>query len=323
MPIRTAFTRLLAVEHPVVLAPMAGVAGGALAAAVTGAGGLGIIGGGYGDRAWLEREFAAAGNARVGVGFITWKLAAQPELLDVVLDRAPAAIFLSFGDLAPFAGRLARASSPLIAQVQTLDQARRALDAGAAVLVAQGTEAGGHGGRRATLPLVPAVVDIAGKTPVLAAGGIADGRGLAAALMLGASGVLCGTAFFVALEALSHPGAKERAVSASGDMTTRSSVFDVTRGLEWPADWDLRTLRNRYLDENDAAPERLRTHGDAARRAYFEAAERGDFDTAAVIVGEAVGLVGRIEPAADIMRRLTTGAERLLAGAPALLDGAP
>ena len=322
MPIRTAVTELLAIRHPILLAPMAGVSGGALAAAVTHAGGLGLIGGGYGDRTWLDREFAAAGNARVGVGFITWKLSEQPALLDAALDRAPAAIFLSFGDFAHFAGKIARSSSHLIAQVQTVKQAKRALDAGAGILVAQGTEAGGHGGKRATLPLVPAVVDIAGKTPVLAAGGIADGRGLAAALMLGAGGVLCGTAFFAASEALSHPEAKVRAISASGDMTVRSSVFDIARGYDWPANWDLRTLRNAYLDEKAAAPERFHAEGDAARLTYAAAVERGDFDTAAVIVGEAVGMVERSEPAAGIVRRLATDAERLLAGSQRFLQTA-
>jgi nitronate monooxygenase len=194
----TPLTVALGLRHPVVLAPMAGVSGGALAAAVSRAGGLGLIGGGYGDRDWLEREFAAAGDARVGTGFILWALERQPDLLDLALDRDPAAVFLSFGDFGRFAGRVRRAGIPLILQVQTLAQARAALDAGADILVAQGTEAGGHGGARATLPLVPAVVDIAGEVPVLAAGGIADGRGLAAALMLGAAGALCGTAFYAA-----------------------------------------------------------------------------------------------------------------------------
>ena len=182
MTIRTKLNDLLGIEHPVLLAPMAGVSGGALAAAVTQAGGLGQIGGGYGDADWLSREFAAAGNARLGVGFITWKLAQQPHLLDMVLERQPVAVFLSFGDAGSFAETIRRSGSKLIMQVQTLEQARAAIDAGADAIVAQGTEAGGHGGSRATLPLVPAVVDIAGELPVIAAGGIADGRGMAAAL---------------------------------------------------------------------------------------------------------------------------------------------
>ena len=121
------------------------ISGGRLAAAVTSAGGLGLIGGGYGDAEWLQREFDQAEGARVGCGFITWSLARNPELLDEALARQPATIMLSFGDLQPFADRIHAAGVPLTAQVQTLDQARQALDAGADIIVAQGGEAGGHG----------------------------------------------------------------------------------------------------------------------------------------------------------------------------------
>lgn len=98
MSIRTPLCDLFGIEHPVLLAPMAGVSGGALAADVSNAGGLGLIGGGYGDADWLMREFNAAGDARIGVGFITWSMACKPRLLDLALDRNPAALMLSFGD---------------------------------------------------------------------------------------------------------------------------------------------------------------------------------------------------------------------------------
>lgn len=212
MSIRTSLCDLFDIEHPVLLAPMAGVSGGALAAAVSRAGGLGLIGGGYGDADWLTREFDAADGARIGVGFITWSLARQPHLLDLVLERTPAALMLSFGDFQPFLGRIRDRQTKLIVQVQTLDQASEAVDVGVDAIVAQGTEAGGHGGTRATLPFVPAVVDIAKDIPVIAAGGIADGRGLAAALALGASGVLCGTGFFASDESLASDNAKQTAV---------------------------------------------------------------------------------------------------------------
>ena len=319
MPIRTALTEVLAIRHPILLAPMAGVSGGSLAAAVTGAGGLGLIGGGYGDRDWLERELRAAGNTRIGVGFITWALERQPALLDLALDHAPAAIFLSFGDCRPFADRVTRSPARLVLQVQTVEQAKAALDAGADILVAQGTEAGGHGGRRATPPLVPAIVDIAGSVPVVAAGGIADGRGLAAALMLGAAGVLCGTAFYASDEALTHPNAKAAAVAGSGDATLRSSVFDLVRGLDWPADWNLRTLRNAFSERWAGAEAGLA--GDAVRRHYAAAVAEGDVATAAVIVGEAVDLVTRREPAAAIVERIAKEAAALLARAPTMLVG--
>ena len=158
---------------------------------------------------------------------------------------------------------------------------------------------------------------------MVAAGGIADGRGLAAALMLGAQGVLCGTAFFASREALSHPAAKQAAVAATGDLTLRSRVFDIARGLDWPADWDLRTLRNRFATTWAAAPDRLAAAGDAARRAYAAAVAAGDVETAAVIVGEAVDLVRREEPAAAIVERIAAEALRLVANAPGRLAASP
>ena len=195
MTISTRLTERLGISATIVLAPMDLVSGGALAAAVSAAGGLGLIGGGYGDEAWLTRELNAANDTRVGVGFITWSMAKNPRLLDLALERRPPAIMLSFGDIEPHAGKIKAAGAQLICQVQTLEQARDVAARGADILVAQGAEAGGHGISRATFPFVPAVVDAFPAIPVVAAGGIADGRGLAAALMLGADGVIMGTRF--------------------------------------------------------------------------------------------------------------------------------
>jgi len=141
-------TERLGIRHPALLAPMGGIAGGRLAAAVSDAGGLGLIGGGRGDAEWLEREFTAAGNQRVGCGFITWGLAKQPELLDRALTHAPVAIMLSFGDASPFFARIKSAGVPVICQVQSLAQARQVLQQGADIIVAQGSEAGGRCGPR-------------------------------------------------------------------------------------------------------------------------------------------------------------------------------
>ncbi len=319
MAIKTALTSLLDIEHPILLAPMAGVAGGALASAVTRAGGLGIVGGGYGDKDWLGRQLLDAGNAPVGVGFITWSLRNNPSLLDLALSHRPKAMFLSFGDIDDFAPAIKRAGIVLIAQVQTVAQARKAVGDGADVIVAQGTEAGGHGGGRATLPLVPAVIDaLGGDVPVVAAGGLADGRGLAAALMLGAAGVVCGSVFYASRESLAHPNAKRVAIAASGDDTIRSSAIDVARGIDWPGQWNIRTLRNPFI---------ARWHGDldALRRAaaekprYLQAAADGDTDVAAVIVGEAADLITADLGAAEIVARMAADAEAQLRRAPEML----
>ncbi len=309
MPIHTPLCDLFGIEHPVLLAPMAGVSGGALAAEVSRAGGLGLIGGGYGDADWLERQFDAAGDARVGAGFITWSLARQPHLLDCALDHAPAALMLSFGDFRPFLPRIRARQTKLIVQIQTLRQAREAVDAGVDAIVAQGTEAGGHGGTRATLPLVPAVVDIANDIPVIAAGGIADGRGLAAALALGASGVLCGTAFFPSDESLASENSKQAVVVGSGDNTERSSVFDMARGLDWPPGWNLRTMRNAFTRRWSVDRVGLMQNL-AEEQGRFESARTADdTDVAAAIVGEAADLVRIREPAQATLRRMVLQAE--------------
>lgn len=309
MTIRTTLTSMLDIAAPVLLAPMALVSGGALAGAVSRAGGLGFIGGGYCDPAWLEREFDLAAGAPVGVGFITWVLAERPVLLDAVLERRPRAIFLSFGEIAPFAPRIRRAGIPLFAQVQTVAGAREAVASGADVIVAQGAEAGGHGAARGTLGLVPAVRDAIGDTPLVAAGGIADGRGLAASIMLGADAVLCGTAFYAARESLAHPRAKEAALGAAGDETWRSPVFDAARGLDWPEPWAIRALRNPFHERWLGDPAGI---DPGERERYAAAAAAGDVETMAVIVGEAVDMVHAIEPAADILHRIVAEAERLL-----------
>ena len=316
MTLRTKLTELLGIRHPVLQAPMGGTAGGRLAAAVSEAGGLGLIGGGRGDSEWLEREFAAAGNQRVGCGFITWALAARPELLEPVLQHAPAAVMLSFGDAAPFIGRIKAAGAAVICQVQSLAQARRVLDDGADIIVAQGSEAGGHGAVRATLPLVPAVVDMvaaAGReVPVVAAGGIADGRGLAAALMLGAAGVLVGTRFHAAEESLLPQAAKRRIVDGSGDDTLRTKIFDIAIGGDWPQEYTGRVLPNRF-SEKWRGREAALAADPAELARYTEARAADDFDIAATHAGEGIDLIRAIEPAGAIVARLVAEAEAALA----------
>ncbi|QTL04035.1 nitronate monooxygenase [Aquabacter sp. L1I39] len=320
MTLQTPLIQSLDLTVPIILAPMAGIAGGALAVAVSGAGGLGLIGGGYGDRGWIEREFEIAGGERIGIGFITWALARQPELLSLALERGPRAVLLSFGDLRPFAPSIARAGIPLIAQVQTVEDARIAVGEGATIIVAQGTEAGGHSGERATMALVPAVVDAVAPVPVIAAGGIADGRGLAAALMLGAAGVLCGTVFYAAAESLAHQNAKKRVVEASGDHTVKGSVFDVVRGYDWPTPWAIRTLRNAFYDRWSRDLDDVRRTPGPHRKSYSDAQDRGNVEVAAVIVGEAVDLVRTIEPASALVERVLTEASDCLANGAKLLD---
>jgi nitronate monooxygenase len=315
MAIATRLTQVLDIQHPILLAPMDIVADARLAAAVSAAGALGLIGGGYGDEAWLMRELDAAGSARVGVGFITWSLARQPRLLDLVLERRPPAVMLSFGELQPHADRIKAAGARLICQVQTVGQARDAAANGADVIVAQGAEAGGHGMSRGSLALVPAVVDAVPDIPIAAAGGIADGRGLAAALMLGADGVLVGTRFYATQEAAGHAAAKERIVTASGDQTVRGILFDIARRNVWPAPYTGRVLQNAFFERWRGRETELLQHQQAEAARYAAARAAGDFDTAAVIAGEAVDLVSDVPPAGEVVARMVNEAGALLAGA--------
>ncbi len=314
MAIKTPLTELLDIEHPILLAPMDVVSGGGLAAAVSAAGGLGLIGGGYGDGDWIESEFAAAGNQVVGAGFITWSLAKQPKILDRALAHNPAAIMLSFGDPAPFVGKIKDAGAKLICGVQTVAEARAAVDLGADVIVAQGTEGGGHGGTRATFTLTPAVIDAVAPVPVAAAGGVADGRGLAAALMLGAAGVLVGTRFYAAEEALGADAAKARIVEASGDQTVRGKVFDIVRKTDWPEHLSGRVLKNDFAERWFGNEANLKENLAAEVSRYDQAKAQGDFDTAAVIAGECVDLIHDLPPAGEIVVAMVRDAEALLKG---------
>ncbi|MEA2877527.1 MAG: nitronate monooxygenase [Hyphomicrobiales bacterium] len=314
MPISTRLTGLLRVEHPILLAPMDVVADGKLAATVSEAGGFGIIGGGYGNEAWLTRELDAAGSARIGVGFITWSMAKNPRLLDIALERKPAAVMLSFGDVKPHADKIKKAGALMICQIQTVEQAKDVAANGADIIVAQGAEGGGHGISRGTFALVPAVADAARGVPVAAAGGVADGRGLAAALMLGADGVLVGTRFYATQEAMGPQRAKERIVAASGDKTIRGILFDIARRNVWPAPYTGRVLRNEFSERWRGREAELMQHqADEAAR-YDKARNEGDFDTAAVIAGEGVDMISDIPPAREVVDRMVRQASALLAG---------
>lgn len=314
--LRSRLTDRFKLQHPVVCAPMALAAGGALAAAIGQAGGLGMIGGAYGDPDWLSTEFAAAGDVAVGCGFITWKLAEHPEVLTAALAHDPRAIFLSFGTPDIYAAEIRQANVPLIAQVQTLKDAQSAADCGAEVIVAQGAEAGGHGEKRGTMSFVPEVADWLAihhpKVLVLAAGGIADGRGLAAALMLGADGVLIGSRFWASAESLAHPNLVQAAISATGDDTIRSSVMDIARRLNWPSRYTARVLKNAFTRQWHGDLPGLIDAADVEAARWSAAWQAGDTDVANTFVGEATGLIQNVKPAADILNEIVQQAETLL-----------
>ena len=317
---QTRLTEAFGIRHPILCAPMALIAGGRLVAAVSDAGGLGILGGGYagalGGEPDLEKELGLVKGRKFGVGFISWALDRAPQALEESLKHSPYCVFLSFGEPKTYANKIHGAKAKLICQVQTLQHAEHALDAGADVIVAQGAEAGGHGASRSTLPLVPEVADYfakrASKTLLLAAGGIADGRGLAAALMLGADGVLVGTRFWASAEALTPDAMIDRAVCASGDDTVRTKAIDALRGVPWPEEFSFRVLKNKFTDEwAHREAEAAAARGSLAG-AYAEARKQQNLDMYLTVVGEATGLLHDRPSAASIIEGMVSQAESLL-----------
>jgi nitronate monooxygenase len=312
MGLRTKFTHLMGIDNPIVSAPMGGSAGGALAAAVSNGGGLGLIGGGRSDLEWIRPQIECARSRTHkpwGIGFLSWALV--PETLHHALEFGPSAVMLSFGDPRAFASVVGASEAKLIVQVVNLDEARVAVDVGADVIVAQGTEAGGHGGTRATLPFVPAVVDLVSPTPVLAAGGIADGRGLAAALSLGAAGALVGTRFNTCEEALVGSDVVKAALNGHGEDTERSRVFDIARGVAWPVRYTGRTIRNEFLDQWRGREVEL-TADAAARAEYLRAEQSGDMRVVPVWAGEAIDLITESLSATEVVRTMVSDAEEAL-----------
>jgi nitronate monooxygenase len=313
MALSSTFTKLFGLEYPIASAPMGGSAGGALAAAVSNGGGFGLVGGGGQTQEWLDRELSIVSEATDktwGVGFLTWDL--SMETLEAVLDRRPRAVMLSFGDPRSFAGAVRARGTALFVQVTDRDEAEMAVDVGANVIVAQGTDAGGHGGQRGTLSFVPAVVDLVGPTPVLAAGGIGDGRGLAAALTLGAAGVLLGTRFQATPEALVPPSTTKAILEARGDDTERSRLLDIASGSQWPRRYSARTVRNPFVDRWRGQEEQLAADPAGARRLHEQAVSEGELPPVPVWAGEGVDLITDVPSAVDLVGVLAHQAERAL-----------
>ncbi|MFJ9966792.1 NAD(P)H-dependent flavin oxidoreductase [Streptomyces avermitilis] len=314
MALSTRFTELFGVQHPIALAPMGGSAGGALAAAVSRGGGLGLLGAGGGDPEWLARELplvAEVAGRPWGIGFQTWAI--DRSTVERALEHTPRAVMLSFGDPSPFADCIRTAGAALIIQVTDLDEARRAVDLGADVIVAQGTESGGHGARqgRSTLPFVPVVVDLAAPLPVLAAGGIADGRGVAAALALGAAGAVLGTRFQATTEALVDPSTAKAIVEGQGGDTERNRVLDIARGSRWPSKYTARTLGHPYLDRWRGREAELAGNR-RAQQDYQHDIAQGNIPSLPIWAGEAIDLIKDLPSAADLVATLAAQAEDAL-----------
>lgn len=313
MPLSTPWSKRAGLRLPILNAPMGGVAGGRLAAAVTAAGGLGMIGmGSTATAESLASELALAGPARFGIGLVDWVIRDQPDLLDAALAARPALLSVSFGDDLSWVQRAHAAGIPAATQVYDAETARRAADCGLDLVVARGAEGGGHGEiRLATLPLLDAVLD-AVPVPVLAAGGIASPRSLAAVLAAGAAGAWVGTCLSACPEALTGDGARRALIAATGADTVSTRVFDVGQRLDWPTRFPSRVLRNEFVGRWAGREEALA--GDSEAAAELAAGIAADDQRIAPVdAGQGVGMLHDSRPVAVVIDELCSGATQLLA----------
>ncbi len=301
-------TEKFGLSVPVVGAPMANVSGGKLTGAISAAGGLGMLGAGSAVSAdWIRREatVAASSGKPYGIGLMAWSIKDRPEHLDAVLELKPALVSVSFGDYAPYVGILQDAGIVVTTQAGTVADAREAIEAGVDVIVARGSEAGGHGRNAvATLPLLQAILDLT-DLPVLAGGGISGPRGLAAVLAAGAAGGWIGTAFLTGVEALTPEPIRQRVLEADETDTVYGTVFDAASRAGWPDEFGGRALRNAYFDKWEGREESLKTD-DAAHADYLDAVRTADPTRTSIYAGQGVGALTTQPTAAEVVASFAT-----------------
>ena len=300
---------------------MAGWSGGELAGAVSAAGAFGMIGVGSGTpTGWISGQAETARrHGPFGVGLMSWALERRPELLDAVLAERPAAVSLSFGDPAPYVERVREAGAVVMSQVQDAEKAERAIEVGVDVLVAQGTDAGGHTGRVGTMPLLQRVLEIGERAglPVLAAGGIGTGRAVAGVLAMGASGAWIGTRFCATAESTGTEEAKRLILHADETATVHTRVFDLVQNIPWPEEFAGRAIRNSFSDRWHGREAQLKEQRSSVS-SEFEST-RGDYAEDFVYAGQAAGLVEDIPSARELVERLMAEAEARLESCARLL----
>jgi nitronate monooxygenase len=313
--LHTYLTTSLHFRYPIIGAPMAYVGRGRLAHAVSQAGGLGMIGIGSTESAeLLEQEASIARGTdqlRFGIGMHIWAIEKRPDLLRAAIDARPFLISISFGSPAPYVEQVHQHGILLATQVNSRAEAIHAAQAGVDLIVVQGMEAGGHiTGQVGTLPLLQTVLE-AVHAPVIAAGGIASPRGVAAALAAGAGGVWIGTCLLASPECENTEQARMRIVQAKETDTIVTRVFDVAQGLSWPPHYPGRALRNRFTDQWDSHIDAL-PQATEARQQLAAAVASKNYDLAYIYAGEAVGLVTKQQSAREVIENLGDGTERLL-----------
>jgi NAD(P)H-dependent flavin oxidoreductase YrpB (nitropropane dioxygenase family) len=316
--IHTRICDLLGVAHPIVLGGMGTATSPSLVAAVSNGGGFGTLGTSSLTVDQLERDIASI-RERTGKPFGINHLLflTQDEMFRVTLRARPAVIAFAWArldqDLREYFKRAHDVGAKVMYMAGEVPLAVRAAEAGAEIIVAQGTEAGGHVGWMASMPLVPMIVKAVAPLPVLASGGIADGRGLAAALALGAEGVLLGTRFMATPEAPIHANFKQAIVRSDGHDTVLTEIPDIVSGRVWPGAMN-RAQRNRLIERWAGREWALRQHLHEAALAVLEARRAGDVDNAPLSFGQDAGLIDSIKGAEDVIRDIVAEAEEIIRG---------
>ena len=314
--IHTRICDLLGIKHPIVLGGMGSATSAALVSAVSNAGGFGTLGTSGMSGAQITSAVKAIREATdkpFGINHLLFRI--SEDAFAATLASRPAVVAFAWSrpdqDLRAFFKRVHDAGSEVMYMAGEVPEAKRAVEAGADYIVAQGTEGGGHVGWMATMAIVPMIVSAVGPVPVLAAGGIADGRGLAASLALGADGVLLGTRFLAAVESPIHQNLKQAIVDSDGHDTVLTEVADIARGHVWPGAM-ARAKRNAFIERWSGREWALRQHQVEAGKACIEAARAGDPDNAPLLYGQDAGLIDSIKPVAQIVRDIVEEADGIL-----------
>jgi NAD(P)H-dependent flavin oxidoreductase YrpB (nitropropane dioxygenase family) len=315
--LRTPICDLLGIEHPVALGGMGLATSPELVAAVSNAGGLGALGC-HGLKPEQINERAVSirrqTNKPFGLNFLVF--IAHEDSFAAALELRPPVMQFAWAkpdqDLRGYIERSHKAGCLVTYMAGTVPEAVRGVQAGADVIIAQGTEGGGHVGWMASMPLLPMVVDAVAPVPVLAAGGYADGRGLAAALALGAEGILLGTRFLATVESPLHQNFKQAIVDSDGHDTQLSEIPDIAAGLVWPGAM-IRSRRNRFIERWAGREWALRCDRAEAWEKLNLARRTGDVDEGPLSMGQDAGLIHDIPPAGEIVTRIVQEAEEILA----------
>ena len=314
--IKTRLTELLGIRHPIVLGGMSGATTAELVAAVSGAGGLGTLGVSAmpadAIRGAVEK-IRSLTDRPFGLNLLLFGV--DEEQVDAVVAARPRVVATAWPrpeyDLRGLATRVHEAGALFMHQADTLGEAKRAAEAGADVVVAQGTEGGGHVGVMATLPLARMVIRAVPEIPVLVAGGIADGAGIAAVIVLGADGALLGTRFVATQESPFPEGYKRAIVESDGHDTLITEIPDIVRGNVWPGAYS-RVRRNSFIEHWLGREGELRRRSSDVLPQLDAARASGDVDRGVLFMGEDAGLIDSIEPAGALVERLAADAEKAL-----------